>query len=170
MNDIACPLDPLPPAPPEGSASEPTLLLALLDAGRMVQERLESVLEAHGLSGARYLALQLLVQAGEPLTLGELAGRQRCVRSNVTQLVDRMEGDGLVRRAADPADRRTVRAVVTELGGRRHAEAARALEQLEAELVARIAPIDRISLYRVVAALRATTVEPAQGSLSRGSS
>ena len=48
-----------------------------------------------------------------PISLSELAEKLTCVRSNVTQLVDRLEADGLAKRADDPADRRAVRAKVT---------------------------------------------------------
>jgi len=38
------------------------------------------------------------------------------VKSNVTQLVDRLEADGLVERTADPNDRRSRIAVLTAAG------------------------------------------------------
>lgn len=69
-----------------------------------------------GLSMAKYFVLQALAEAGEPLTLTELAAGQHCVRSNITQLVDRLEADGLVKRVDDPADRRTIRASLTASG------------------------------------------------------
>jgi DNA-binding MarR family transcriptional regulator len=37
-----------------------------------------------------------------------------CVRSNITQLIDRMQAEGLVRRIPDPQDRRSVRAALTD--------------------------------------------------------
>jgi DNA-binding MarR family transcriptional regulator len=46
------------------------------------------------LSPPKYSALNQLVLAGRPLMLGELAARLTCVRSNITQLVDRLEADG----------------------------------------------------------------------------
>ena len=41
-----------------------------------------------------------------------LAERLTCAKSNVTQLVDRLEADGLVRRKLDPSDRRSRLAIV----------------------------------------------------------
>ena len=68
----------------------------------MLETRLEEVLSKVELSPPKYGALNQLVQAGKPLMLGELAARLTCVRSNITQLVDRLEADGLVERVEDP--------------------------------------------------------------------
>ena len=62
-----------------------------------------------GLSNAKFEALSVLVSQDRPISLSELAEKLTCVRSNVTQLVDRLEADGLVKRTDDPADRRAVR-------------------------------------------------------------
>ena len=51
------------------------------------------------LSVAKYSALKHLALADEPLSLSEMAARLVCVRSNISQLVDRLEADGLVRPA-----------------------------------------------------------------------
>ena len=129
-------------------------MLVLLDVARRVQERLEVALDAVGLSMAKYAALDALVAAREPLTLSELAGRLHCVRSNITQLVDRLEADGLVRRVGDASDRRAIRAVVTELGAERQAAGATTLDRLQAELAERVDPESRVVLHRALNALR----------------
>ena len=72
-----------------------------------VVERLEEALEPLGLSLAKFGVLSRLAAAGEPLPLGTLAERCACVRSNITQLVDRLEAERLVMRADDPRDRRS---------------------------------------------------------------
>jgi DNA-binding MarR family transcriptional regulator len=64
--------------------------------------------------------LDHMVRLERPAALGELAARMACSRSNITQLIDRMERRGLVRRTVDPTDRRGVRAVLTREGMRRH--------------------------------------------------
>ena len=112
------------------------VLMALLHAGAEVEERLERSVEPMGLSLAKMGALHTLVEADEPIPLGQLAERLCCVKSNVTQLVDRLEAERLVRRVPDPADRRSVRAVVTDEGRARFAAAVRAREAAEAELLA----------------------------------
>src|SRR5437870_865945 len=85
-------------------------LFGLLQAADALYQRLESAMGTAELSMAKYGVLQTLADAGEPLTLTELAAQQHCVRSNITQLVDRLEADGLVKRVDDPQDRRTIRA------------------------------------------------------------
>jgi len=136
-----------------GAEGQGESMFLLLEAARRVQERLEGELEAIGLSMAKYAALVALVAAREPLTLSELAGRLRCVRSNITQLVDRLEADGLVQRVSDPADRRAIRAVVTELGAARRAAGAETMSRLQAELAERVDPAVRQPLHRALSAL-----------------
>ena len=102
---------------------------------------------------AKLGVLSELADVGEPVTLSELAARSACVRSNMTQLVDRLEADGLVRRVDDPADRRVVRAALTPLGVERQAEGAREVEKVQAEFVASLAQSDRRALQRVLSRL-----------------
>ena len=129
-------------------------MVMLLEAAQSIQERLEVVLAEVGLTSAKYQAIDALARAGEPLTLSELAGSLKCVRSNITQLVDRLEADGLVKRVDDPSDRRAVRAVVTPLGMDRRAEGTQAVGRLQDEVAARVAPAERAMLDRVLAALK----------------
>ena len=134
--------------------NEPSGMLGLLGVAHALQDRLECALESVGLSIPKYFALQRLVDAGASLSLSSLAERQRCVRSNITQLVDRLESDGLVKRVNDPADRRAVLAEVTPLGVERFKAGSAAISQVHAELASRIAPEDRDSFLRVLAAIR----------------
>ena len=95
-------------------------LLNLLHAARKIEERLEDALGEVGLSLAKMGVLAKLADADEPIPLSLLAERCACVRSNITQLVDRLEDDGLVRREPDPDDRRSIRATLTAEGRERH--------------------------------------------------
>ncbi len=126
------------------------VMFSLLQAAHAVEKRLEEALEKVGLSGPKFAALTHLVQAGEPLTLSELAARLTCVRSNITQLVDRLEADGLVRRAEDPTDRRSVRAAVTPLGRQRQAAGARRVAEVQEELAKTLSGVDRGALERAL--------------------
>jgi DNA-binding MarR family transcriptional regulator len=127
-------------------------LVALIHAAREVEGSLERALAPHGLSLAKYGVIAQLAAASEPLSLTELAGRLSCVRSNITQLVDRLEADGLVRRVDDPEDRRIVRAVLTKVGRERAVAGAAALEAVGSELGTRIAAVDREAFARSLAA------------------
>lgn len=125
----------------------------LVRVARTLEDRLDASLGEVGLSAAKLGVLTQLVEAGTPLPLGELAARMRCVRSNVTQLVDRMEVDGLVRRVDDPADRRTVRAELTAVGRARQRAGAERLQTLEAELDRRLATGERAALATLLGKL-----------------
>lgn len=129
-------------------------MLALLEAAQLLQERIERALEGVGLSWAKFSLLSILLEAGEPLPLGEVAGRAHCVRSNVTQLIDRLASDGLVRRGNDPADRRVVRAELTPLGREQALAGASRMEEVRSAFAASLAEEDRAALIRVLAALR----------------
>src|SRR5688500_4699404 len=109
------------------TASTPHFTFSLIHAAASVNDRLEAALETVGLSVAKQSALTQLATAAEPLTLGDLAALLSCVRSNITGLVDRLEADGLVRRIADPSDRRSIRAELTPLGVEKQALGAEAL-------------------------------------------
>jgi DNA-binding MarR family transcriptional regulator len=107
---------------------------------RTVEERLEGVLEPLGLSLAKFGCLANLVAAGEAIPLRTLADRCACVRSNITQLVDRLEAEKLVIRADDPHDRRSVRAALTAEGRARHAQGLLAIQAVEKDLFSRLPP------------------------------
>jgi DNA-binding MarR family transcriptional regulator len=110
------------------------LLNSFGHAGRMVESRLDNALASQGLSIAKLGVLRTLAQAGEPLPLGQIAGRLACVRSNITQLIDRMEAEGLVRRIPDPEDRRSIRATLTEEGRQRYMTGIEEEAQVERDL------------------------------------
>jgi DNA-binding MarR family transcriptional regulator len=126
----------------------------LLSASSKVADRLEAALEPLGLSLAKFGALSKLVAAAEPLPLSTLAERCACVRSNITQLVDRLEADGLVSRADDPHDRRSILAELTEEGRRRQAAGGRAVERVERDLLAHLPKPKQDSLIDLLRSLQ----------------
>ena len=111
------------------------VMFSLIGAAHLVEGQIETALSGQGLSMAKLTVLTKLVEAGEALTLSEIAARVSCVRSNVTQLVDRLEADALVRRVDDPADRRIIRAELTAEGRRRQAAGAKALGAVQANIL-----------------------------------
>ncbi len=129
-------------------------MFSLLEAAHALEQRLETALGEVGLSMAKYGVVSQLSKAREPLALSELATRQSCVRSNMTQLIDRLEADGLVRRVDDPDDRRSVRAAITRLGEERAAAGARVMKLVEDDFAASIPPRDRDTLARMLASVK----------------
>src|ERR1051325_9911714 len=86
--------------------TQPSTLLGLLGAAHRLEARLGAGLAESSLSHGKGAVLDALARAAQPLQLSEVASNNKCVRSNITQLVDRLEQDGLVRCAGDPGDRR----------------------------------------------------------------
>jgi DNA-binding MarR family transcriptional regulator len=117
-----------------------TVAIEVIRTLHALETQLEEALEPLGLSLAKLGALSKLVAAGEPLPLSTLAERLACVRSNITQLVDRLEAEKLVTRSDDPRDRRSVRAELTAQGRARHAAGMRALDKVERHLLSRLNP------------------------------
>ncbi len=126
------------------------LLNSLGRAERLVESRMDAALETRGLSIAKLGVLRVLVQAGEPLPLGQVAERLACVKSNVTQLIDRLEADGLVRRVPDHDDRRSLRAAITPEGQRRYELGKQAEATVERELLATWSPEEREQLVAML--------------------
>jgi DNA-binding MarR family transcriptional regulator len=129
------------------------VMWSLLAAAGAVESRIEGALAEVGLSGAKLAALTQLVEADEPISLGELAAQCACVRSNITQLIDRLESEKLVKRVADPRDRRSLRAEVTPLGRQRQAIGAKKIEAVRRQLAGALKAVDAGALQRALATL-----------------
>jgi DNA-binding MarR family transcriptional regulator len=129
------------------------VMWSLMEAAHAVEAQLEQALAEVQLSGAKLAALTHLVEAEEPVPLGELAAQCACVRSNITQLVDRLEADKLVERVDDPADRRSLRAAITPLGRERQAAGAKKVEEVRRKLGKALGAIDHAALKRALARL-----------------
>ena len=130
------------------------IFFMLLDAGRAQFARLEEALKSVGLSAAKYKVLSQIAKSNEPVPLRLLAEEQQCVASNVTTLVDRLETDGLVRRVDDPADRRSKRAELTELGKEKAEDGARVVAEVEAAFAESLGPTERLALAKVLSSLK----------------
>jgi DNA-binding MarR family transcriptional regulator len=129
------------------------IMWSLMQAAHAVESQLEEALAQVELSGAKLAALTHLVEADAPVPLGELAARCACVRSNITQLVDRLEADKLVRRVDDPADRRSLRAAITPLGRERQAAGAKKVDEVRRKLGRALGAIDHAALRRALSDL-----------------
>ena len=120
-------------------------------AGHQMDKRLDTALAPYRLSIAKLGVLRALLLSGEPLSLSQLAEQLACVKSNITQLVDRLEEDGLVRRIADLSDRRCKRAMLTTEGQRLYFVGARVEAQADAELFQSISSEERRQLRGLLA-------------------
>ena len=103
--------------PTEGALG---LLALLIKSGRFAESRLDEALDSIGLTFVKWRMLDAIVKAGSPISLGKLAEHLNCVKSNITQLTDRLESEGTVRRVSDPDDRRSTLMELTESGRSTH--------------------------------------------------
>ena len=139
----------------DGAPSHPcSFTYHLVHAAQDVEVRVERALGEVGLSLAKVKLLRHLHNAKDPLPLGALAEKNSCVKSNVTQLMDRMEGEGLVKRVPDPEDRRSVRAMITPEGRRKYEAAAKRLAAAETEVLSAFSPSEREQLTGFLEKLR----------------
>ena len=97
---------------------------SIMRAQQILLARLNDVLRPFGLTFPRYEALMLLsfTRSGS-LPLGKMGERLQVHRTSVTNIIDKLEADGLVRRVPHESDRRATLAEITD-EGRRVASAA----------------------------------------------
>jgi DNA-binding MarR family transcriptional regulator len=143
-----------PRASSPAATSPVTTMSSFLEAAHLLHARMEEALGAVDLSPAKYAALDQLLQAGGPVPLRVLSQGQHCVPSNMTQLMDRLEAEGLVRRLADPADRRIVLAELTKLGSQRAIAGGKVIAKVQADFAKAVSKSDGAALDRLVQAIR----------------
>ena len=106
----------------------------LAKATQRWNEQLAERFAAAGYSDVRPSYGSVLVPLFEEdgLRLGELARRSRLSKQTMTELIRRLERDGLVEREPDPADRRASRVSLTPRGHAFEPVAAEILAELDA--------------------------------------
>ena len=134
-----------------------------MENGALAPDRLQTVLEqlsrlvrrlatAGDLSLTAATVLSRLTREG-PQRLTELAIGEGVSQPGMTQLVGRLERDGLVRRSVSDQDRRGVLVAVTDAGralvDRRRGERSAALQ----EMLGRLGPADRAAIADALPAL-----------------
>src|SRR4029077_12833610 len=88
----------------------------LLRAGRAVLGLVEPRLAASGLTVTQFGVLEAILHKG-PLSQRELSQKVLTSPGNMTDLVDKLEARGLVRRTRQKLDRRAVQVEMTTAGG-----------------------------------------------------
>ncbi|MFL6206416.1 MAG: MarR family winged helix-turn-helix transcriptional regulator [Acidimicrobiales bacterium] len=97
---------------------------SIMRAQQIVLARVDDALKRFDLTFARYEALVMLTFSRRgSLPLGKMGERLMIHPTSVTNIVDRLEQQGLVRRTGHPTDRRTTLCVITPAGRRVVAEA-----------------------------------------------
>lgn len=105
---------------------------SIMRAQQIVLARVDDALRPHDLTFARYEALVLLTfSRNGSLPLGKMGERLMIHPTSVTNIVDRLEAQGLVRRVDHPTDRRTTLCEITGDGRRVADEATRAVTEVD---------------------------------------
>ena len=100
--------------PPE-TAESLRAYVKLFRASKAVLARVEANLASHGLTLNQLGVLEAILHKG-PLTHRELGRKVLTSAGNMTDVVDKLEQRGLVRRVRHPGDRRSVKVELTEEG------------------------------------------------------
>lgn len=120
-------------------------------------EKIESVFAAHGLQRGEFDVLAALRRSGEPYELSPsaLADALMMSRAGMTSRLDRLERAGLVRRTADPEDRRSIRIAFTDEGRRLIDTVVTEHVENETQILSVLSPADRRALDRITRRLLA---------------
>ena len=140
MNDMT------PPGEALDAAFAHRFFALLTRINRLLQLHADHNMPADTLSPPQIWFLKRLSDAGAPQPISYFADGVISSRSNATQMVDRLESEGLVARVRNPHDRRSVLVELTASGSDRlrlgHAE----LERMAIELLAPLSPDERESI------------------------
>ncbi|MBO0840673.1 MAG: MarR family transcriptional regulator [Sciscionella sp.] len=137
MNHRRLPFDPIARAAQLWSQriGESTAMAAVTSVMRVqqiLQSAVDGALKPHGLTFARYEALVLLYFSRRgSLPMRVMGQRLQLHPTSVTNIVDRLEADGLVKRVPHPSDRRTTLVEITEKGLRRREIATTAVTDID---------------------------------------
>lgn len=130
-------------------------------AADAVARYVDSGLNKHGLTTAQY-GILLHLWRGEPLSLTDLSGLVFRSNSALTSLIDRMERDGLVARAADANDRRVTTVLLTPQGKELLLRIRDRHRPFLADMMGSLSPDDLDQLGELLENLR-TNIEVEQG-------
>lgn len=123
------------------AASGMAVYTAILRSYQLLNGHVRRVMRRHDLTFARYEVLTWLATDPESsLTLSWISKTLRIPAATVTNIIDQLEADALVRRVPHPSDARTTLAVITARGRKIATEATR---DLNASVYERIALTER---------------------------
>jgi DNA-binding MarR family transcriptional regulator len=115
-----------------GPSTTMAAVTSIMRVQQILQSAVDSALRPHGLTFARYEALVLLTFSSRgSLPMRVMGERLQLHPTSVTNIVDRLEADGMVKRIPHPTDRRTTLAQITEAGRERREAATEAVTGID---------------------------------------
>ncbi len=138
------------------AASGMAAFTAILRSYQLLSDQVAEVMRNHGLTFARYEVLAWLSTDPESArTLSWISRTLRIPPASVTDIIDRLEEEKLVRRVPHPSDARATLAVITPRGERVATDATVELNSTVYERIGLSEP-QRRQLVELLAALRAS--------------
>lgn len=133
-------------------ATKPSCGVLLFRLSRASGENLGGALAALDMRAPEFAILHHLYFEG-PLSQQQLGRALRIHASNLVAMIDQLEGEELLIRRRDPDDRRRYLLELTDDGVRRLADAERAAQGAEADMLAPLTPAERERLRGYLARL-----------------
>ena len=127
------------------------LLACTTRVENVIRQRLRS---EFGTTLPRFDLLAQLEREPEGLSMGELSARMMVTGGNVTGIVDQLEAEGLVVRAAHPTDRRAFQVRLTAAGRRQFRRMAAVHEAWIIELFDGWSPAQKTQVHGLLATLK----------------
>jgi MarR family transcriptional regulator, transcriptional regulator for hemolysin len=136
----------------KGLQQEP-LARALVMTGKALREHFEEALAQAGSSLATWVVLNGIVRGQRESQRG-LAGDLRIKGATLTRHLDRLEREGLVRRARDPDDRRQIRVELTPAGLELHRRLRATARRVDARARTGMTDRDEATFRRLLGRIR----------------
>jgi DNA-binding MarR family transcriptional regulator len=137
------------------AASGMAVFTAILRSYQLLNDQVNGVMKRHGFTFVQYQVLAWLETDPESsLTLSWISKTLRIPPATVTDIIDRLEDERLVRRVPHPSDARTTLAVITAKGRKAATEATRELNESVYEGIG-LTEDQRSLLVDILAQLRA---------------
>jgi DNA-binding MarR family transcriptional regulator len=141
------------------AASGMAVFTAILRSYQLLNDQVNGVMKRHGFTFVQYQVLAWLETDPESsLTLSWISKTLRIPPATVTDIIDRLEDERLVRRVPHPSDARTTLAVITAKGRKAATEATRELNESVYEGIG-LTEDQRSLLVDILAQLRANENE-----------
>lgn len=138
------------------AASGMAVFTAILRSYQLLSDQVNNVVRSYNLTFARYEVLTWLATDPESsLTLSWISKTLRIPPATVTNIIDRLEDDKLIRRVPHPSDARTTLAVITRRGRKLATDATRDLNSIVYERIG-LSEARRTQLVQLLAELRAS--------------
>ena len=136
-----------------GAEDPPELADLLMRASRRVRQSSVAELGPIGLTGAQARVVGYLEHVGDPARMADIATALEVVPRSATSIVDDLERAGLVTRAVDPRDRRSVLVSLTGKGALLHDRIAQARRRTADAMFSALSSRERAELTRLLATL-----------------